>query len=270
MLRRFRLFECRWATILLGCLGTLFARSPHPTAIGIRVVSVVAMLGVSLYSGFGITGQLAALQLEIERDVTTLANGIQFAARFDHLYTLTTSLLLLNLGGGLSLIYWEARARIASSSLLGDICSDVEIDAPTYAAGGGALRRMRRHGPLGPLAGARRNPQTIAHTNPRNPQHVVDRLDIALDIRLDLVSRRRYLAHLQCACQSAEQSTADGADHVVQRGRHLLVRFDAIERLDPAVDPEPDRLAETLQVRVSQGAADPFEPQSARMYHVCH
>ena len=113
MLRRFRFFEYGSATILLGCFGTLFARTPRPSAIGIRIVTVVVMLGVSLYSGFGITGQIAALQLEIGRNVATLGNGTQFVAQFDHLYTLTTSLLLLNLGGGLSLIYWEARARIA-------------------------------------------------------------------------------------------------------------------------------------------------------------
>ena len=113
MLRRFRFFEYGSATILLGCLGTLFSRTPRPTAIGIRVVTVVAMLGVSLYSGFGITGQIDTLQLEIQRNIASLTDTSPFAARFDHLYTLTTSLLLVNLGGGLSLIYWEARAQIA-------------------------------------------------------------------------------------------------------------------------------------------------------------
>jgi hypothetical protein len=71
------------------------------------------MLGVSLYAGFGITGQIEAVQVDIQNTVASLGDNSQFAARFDSLHALTTSLLLLNLGGGLSLIYWEARARIA-------------------------------------------------------------------------------------------------------------------------------------------------------------
>ena len=143
--------------------------------------------------------------------------------------------------------------------VLGDVGRDVEIDTATYAVRGRTLRGMRRHGALGPRAGALRNSQTIAHANARDLQHLVDCLDVALDIRLDPVSRRRYLAHLQCACQGAEQSAAHGADDVVQRGRHLFIRFDAVERLDPAVDPESDRLGETLQVRMSHRAGDPFD-----------
>ena len=113
MLRRFRFIEYGSATMLLGCLGVLFYRTPRPTALGIRIITVVAMLGVSLYSGLGITGQLEAVQLEIGTNLASQTDSAQYAARFDHLYSLTTSLLLLNLAGGLSLIYWEARARIA-------------------------------------------------------------------------------------------------------------------------------------------------------------
>ena len=112
ILRRFRFFEYGSATILLGCLGVLFYRTPHPPAIGVRVITVVAMLGVSLYSGLGITGQLAAVQLEIESNIATLTESTGYTAQLQYLYSLTTSLLLLNLAGGLSLIYWEARARI--------------------------------------------------------------------------------------------------------------------------------------------------------------
>ncbi len=113
MLRRFRLFEYGSATTLLGCLGVLSYRTPRPTAIRIRLITIVAMLVVSLYSGLGVTGQLAAVQIDIDSNIATLTDGSEYAARFDYLYTLTTSLLLLNLAGGLSLIYWEARARIA-------------------------------------------------------------------------------------------------------------------------------------------------------------
>ena len=113
MLRRFRFFKYGLATTLLGCLGLLSRQTPRSTAIGIRVITLVGMLAVSLYAGLAITGQIAAVQLAIEDNISTLTDTTQYAARFDYLYSLTTMLLLLNLGGGLSLIYWEARARIA-------------------------------------------------------------------------------------------------------------------------------------------------------------
>ena len=111
MIRRFRFIEYGSAAVLLGCLGVLSYRPPRPTAVGILVLTVVLMLGVSLYAGFGIAGQIEAVQLDMERAVATLTDSGQFADRFDRLYTLTTLLLVLNLGGGLSLIYWEAQAR---------------------------------------------------------------------------------------------------------------------------------------------------------------
>ena len=109
MLRRFRFFEYGSATILLGCLGVLRYRTPRVSTIGIRILTVVAMLAVSLYAGLGIPGQIAAVQLELDSAIVDPTDTNQFTDR----YTLTTSLLLLNLGAGLSLIYWEARERIA-------------------------------------------------------------------------------------------------------------------------------------------------------------
>ncbi|MEE2637086.1 MAG: DUF4149 domain-containing protein [Acidobacteriota bacterium] len=113
MLRRFRFFEYASATILLGCLVTLSYQRPRSEALGIRVVTVLVMLGVSLYSGLGITGQIEELEDVLTMNVALITDMSQFDARFDHLYTMSTLMLLLNLGLGLSLIYWEARARIA-------------------------------------------------------------------------------------------------------------------------------------------------------------
>lgn len=112
MLRRFRYFEYGSAVILLGCLGTLVYRGSQAAALSTRIVTVVLMLAVSLYAGFGIASQVAALQTEINGNVAAWSDSSQFAARFDALYAQTTTLLLLNLGFGLSLIYWEARSKI--------------------------------------------------------------------------------------------------------------------------------------------------------------
>ena len=113
MLRRFRAFEYGSAVVLLGALGTLTYRGPRPPGLGIRVATVVTMLCISLYAGLGVTGQIDGLQLEMEANISTLGSPNDYAARYDNLYAQTTILLLVNLGFGLSLIYWEAKTRIA-------------------------------------------------------------------------------------------------------------------------------------------------------------
>jgi uncharacterized membrane protein len=113
MLRRFRSFEYGSAVVLLGCLGTLTYTTARPPAIRIRMATVAVMLCISLYSGLGITGQLDGLQAEMRANIASLATENDYAARYDNLYTQTTVLLLLNLGFGLSLIYWEAKSRLA-------------------------------------------------------------------------------------------------------------------------------------------------------------
>ncbi len=113
MLRRFRSFEYGSAAVLLAALGTLTYRGPRPSVLGIRVTTVVVMLCISLYAGLGITGQLDGLQAEMQRNISSLAAPNDYAVRYESLYAQTTVLLLVNLGFGLSLIYWEAKARIA-------------------------------------------------------------------------------------------------------------------------------------------------------------
>ena len=56
---------------------------------------------------FWVGGMLALGALAAPATVDVLEAGDVFSER------LTTSLLLLNLGSGLSLIYWQARERIA-------------------------------------------------------------------------------------------------------------------------------------------------------------
>ncbi len=113
MLRRFRHFEYGSAVVLLGSLGALGARDPKLPALAVRIGTVAIMLAVSLYAGFGIASQVAGLQAEIDGNLAAWTDSSLYAARFDRLYAQTTMLLLLNLGLGLSLIYWEARARIS-------------------------------------------------------------------------------------------------------------------------------------------------------------
>ena len=110
MLYRFRYFEYGSAVILLGCLGALGARNPKLPALAVRTGTVAVMLVVSLYAGFDIASQLAGLQASLEGTLAAWTASSISASRFDRLCAQVTT-LLLNLGLGLSLIYWDASHR---------------------------------------------------------------------------------------------------------------------------------------------------------------
>lgn len=144
-----------------------------------------------------------------------------------------------------------AQSLQSAPLLLGDIGRNIQVDASTDAVRGRTFRGMRRHGTFGPITGSGRDPESIVDTNPRNPKHLVNCLDVTFHVRLDVLSRRRNVAHLQCACQGAEQSTTDGADHVVKRSRHIFFRLDAVELFDSTVDAESNRFIKAFKIRVA-------------------
>lgn len=135
--------------------------------------------------------------------------------------------------------------------LLGDIGRNVQVDTPTDTVRGRTFGGMGRYGTFGPITGSGWDPEPIVDTNPRDPEHLVNCLDVTFHVRLDVLSRRRNVAHLQCACQGAEQSTTDGADHVIKRGRHIFFRLDAVELFDPTMDAESNRFIKAFKIRVA-------------------
>ena len=135
--------------------------------------------------------------------------------------------------------------------LLGDIGRNVQVDTPTDTVRGRTLGGMGRYGTFGPITGSGRDPEPIVDTNPRDPEHLINGLDVTFHVRLDVLSRRRNVAHLQCACQGAEQSTTDGADHVIKRGRHIFFRLDAVELFDPTMDAESNRFIKAFKIRMA-------------------
>ena len=139
----------------------------------------------------------------------------------------------------------------SSPLLLGDVGRNVQVDAPTDTVRGRTFGGMRRHSTFGPITGSGRDSESIVDTDPRDPKHLIDCLDVTFHVRLDVLSRRRNVAHLQCACQGAEQSTTDGADHVVKRSRHIFFRLDAVELFDSTVDAESNRFIKAFKIRVA-------------------
>ena len=135
--------------------------------------------------------------------------------------------------------------------LLRDIGRNVQVDTTTDAVRRGTFGGMRRHCAFSTITASRRDPESIVDTDPRDPKHFIDCLDITLHVRLDVLSRRRNVAHLQCACQGPEQSTTDGANHVVKRGWHIFFRLDTVKLLDPTMDAESNRFIEAFKIRVA-------------------
>ena len=133
------------------------------------------------------------------------------------------------------------------SLLLRDVRLNIKIDTAADAVRGGTTRGMPIDRSLGLFPHAARNRQCVPHANAGNPQDFVDGLDVALDRGADLVGWSRNVAHLQCACQGAEQSSPDCGDHMVERGWHLLLRLNPVERFDAAMHAESDRGVEALQ-----------------------
>lgn len=152
----------------------------------------------------------------------------------------------------------------------GNVGGYFDRNAVAHAHGGGAFGLMGRDGPLRRFARPFWNLNFIPHTHAGDTQYAIDRLDVAFDMRAHLVGFGGDLTHCQCAGKGAEQSTADSGNHVIERGRNLLVRLDAVKLFDGAVHAEPDRLAKGLDERVANRTVDPFDADTARVDRLRH
>ena len=129
---------------------------------------------------------------------------------------------------------------------------------------------MRRDRALGSVTLPARHHEPIANADPRNPEYLLHGFDIALDRSGDPVRMCRNFAHLQCACERAEQSSSDSRHDVIEGGGHVLIRLDPVELLDTAVDTETDRGIEALEKRLSDRSPYPLDPHTTRMNDLSH
>ena len=108
MLRRFNYVTYGCGAAMLIALAGMALLGPRPLSFAIRSGIVAAMLIVSLYSGIWVTGQIERLQASIDTPVSSLANDDPRRARFGRLHGLSTVLMMINVGGCLVLLGWEA------------------------------------------------------------------------------------------------------------------------------------------------------------------
>ena len=108
MLARFHYVAYGCGALLLVMLIIMALLGPRPKAFAVRCGLVAAMLVVSVYSGKVVLGEIEAIQREVGGLPSHLPAGDLRRIRFDELHQLSTRLMMVNLLGGLVLLYWEA------------------------------------------------------------------------------------------------------------------------------------------------------------------
>jgi hypothetical protein len=106
ILRRFHLLAYGCGLLLLICLFVMKFVGPPPAGFVIRVAIVTIMLGLALYSGIPVSREIAHIQSQVSGPMSALPQSDARKTRFDRLHGLSTTLMTINMGLGLVLLYW--------------------------------------------------------------------------------------------------------------------------------------------------------------------
>lgn len=109
ILRRFHLLAYGCGAVILVSLFIMKFVGPPPAAFELRVSIVVCMLGLALYSGIPVSNEIATIQGQVTGPMSALPSSDPRKARFDRLHSLSTTLMVINMGLGLVLLYWYVR-----------------------------------------------------------------------------------------------------------------------------------------------------------------
>ena len=90
-------------------LALMAVLGPRPRHLAVRFGLITAMLAVALYSGAVVLRNADGIRLEVGGLPSRLPEGDARRVRFDELHTLSTRLMMVNLFGALTLLFWEAR-----------------------------------------------------------------------------------------------------------------------------------------------------------------
>jgi hypothetical protein len=96
-------------TLLLMTLTAMRLLGPKPIAFAARALITVVMLGIAIYSGGVILRRIDAIQVAAGTLPSRLPAADPRRIEFDALHVLSERLMMINVVGGLLLLYWEAR-----------------------------------------------------------------------------------------------------------------------------------------------------------------
>jgi uncharacterized membrane protein len=108
---RFHYVQYASAAVLVVTLTAMRLIGPKPRGFAARLLIVLAMFGVALYSGVVVLGAIDAIQREIGGLASRLPAGDPLRVRFDELHLLSTRLMMANVALAMALLFFEARGR---------------------------------------------------------------------------------------------------------------------------------------------------------------
>ncbi len=95
--------------LALFALAAMALLGPRPAAFAVRSAIVALMLVVALYSGLVVLREVNSIQREVGGLPSSLPAADERRVRFDQLHQLSTRLMVINIVGALTLLYWEAK-----------------------------------------------------------------------------------------------------------------------------------------------------------------
>jgi Domain of unknown function (DUF4149) len=106
-----RMYLVAYAAGILMCVVLTVQRllGPRPRSYGIRIALIVAMLALTLYSGIALAPRIDELQAAVTGPMNALPTDDARRVEFDRLHSLSTSLAMATIVGGLVLLGWETR-----------------------------------------------------------------------------------------------------------------------------------------------------------------
>lgn len=115
-LARFHVLAYVAGAVVILTLVAMALLGPRPRSFAVRTTIAAVMLGIALYSGIVVLGEIDGIQQELATlsgSHTTLPSqlpaGDARRVRFDSLHQLSTRLMTANIIGALVLLFWEAR-----------------------------------------------------------------------------------------------------------------------------------------------------------------
>jgi uncharacterized membrane protein len=109
ILLRFHYIAYGAGALALLALAAMALLGPRPVAYAVRSAIVALMLMLALYSGLVVLREVNSIQQEVGGLPSSLPAGDERRVRFDQLHQLSTRLMVINIVGALTLLYWEAR-----------------------------------------------------------------------------------------------------------------------------------------------------------------
>jgi hypothetical protein len=117
ILSRFHYIAYAAGGLLVVTMTAMAILGPRPRSFAVRTGIAAVMLGVALYSGFIVLGEIDGIQREVAAAApgsalvlpSSLAAADPRRIRFNDLHQLSTRLMMFNILGALVLLFWEAR-----------------------------------------------------------------------------------------------------------------------------------------------------------------